>query len=289
MQLGEKLKEAREEQGLSLDHIQKETKIQKRYLESLEKNDWSVLPGQFYVRAFVREYAEAVGLDGDALLEEHKEELPTHTDQPYEYVTPSRSNRTSDGSNPMFNFLPKLLVVLLVVVILFAIYYAVINLMEPGDSSPADSNDDNIITAPEDEEEEEPAEEEEEQDTEENEEEVEEEPEEPSTQIEVASSDESSVTTNYEVSNTDQLNLSLESTGENWLEIKGDSVYFSGFINNDNSPLEYEIEEDQVHLNIGSTQGLTIYVNGEELDYEFDPEENDDYIRQHIYIDLVEE
>lgn len=47
MQIGERLKEARIEKDLTLDDLQKETKIQKRYLESLENNDWSVLPGVF--------------------------------------------------------------------------------------------------------------------------------------------------------------------------------------------------------------------------------------------------
>ncbi|MGP4072180.1 helix-turn-helix domain-containing protein [Piscibacillus sp. B03] len=294
MQLGEKLKEARLEKDLTLDDLQKETKIQKRYLESLERNDWSVLPGQFYVRAFVREYAEAVGLNGEELLEEHKEELPSTSTQNYDYVTPSRSSRTSSGggSNSLFNFLPKMLVVLLIVAIIFAIYYAVINLLDPGASEPDEGmGNEEVITAPDEDENEEnnQEQEQEQEETTETEEQEEEEPEESTTQINVASADESDVTTVYEVSNVDQLNLSLETTNENWLRVEGDERHFDGMLTPDNSPIEFELEENEVYLNLGSTEGLTIYVNGEELEYEFHPDDNNRYVRQHIYIELVEE
>ena len=56
-QIGEQLKAARLEKQLSLDDIQEITKIQRRYLSAIEENNLSVLPGDFYVRAFIRQYA----------------------------------------------------------------------------------------------------------------------------------------------------------------------------------------------------------------------------------------
>lgn len=74
--LGELLRKARNEHGLTLDDIQETTKIRKRYLEAIESGDHTVLPGAFYVRAFVKNYSEAVGLDPDEVLRLYQHEIP---------------------------------------------------------------------------------------------------------------------------------------------------------------------------------------------------------------------
>lgn len=71
--IGEKLRKAREAKGLSISDIEKTTKIQSRYLEAIENNEFDKLPGDFYVRAFIRQYAQIVGLDGKELLNEYSE------------------------------------------------------------------------------------------------------------------------------------------------------------------------------------------------------------------------
>ncbi|NMM51175.1 helix-turn-helix domain-containing protein [Paenibacillus aquistagni] len=74
-ELGQILKKARLERGLTLDDVQEATKIRKRYLEAIEEGDYKVLPGTFYVRAFVKTYAEHVGLNPDELSPYYTEEL----------------------------------------------------------------------------------------------------------------------------------------------------------------------------------------------------------------------
>lgn len=64
-ELGQQLREARLQKGMSLDDVQEMTKIRKRYLEAIEAGDYKVLPGSFYVRAFIKTYAETVGLNPD--------------------------------------------------------------------------------------------------------------------------------------------------------------------------------------------------------------------------------
>lgn len=66
--IGAKLRQARLDKNISLIELQQMTKIQKRYLEAIEAERFDQLPGTFYVRAFIRQYAAAVGEDGDKLV-----------------------------------------------------------------------------------------------------------------------------------------------------------------------------------------------------------------------------
>ena len=99
-ELGKLLRKAREERGYSLDDVQDITKIRKRYLEAIEEGDYNVLPGSFYARAFVKNYAETVGLDAEEVFRLYQRELPAPaTDAAVEQpiVKPRRASvRSSD-------------------------------------------------------------------------------------------------------------------------------------------------------------------------------------------------
>ncbi|MCR4402145.1 MAG: helix-turn-helix domain-containing protein [Firmicutes bacterium] len=71
-ELGELLRKAREAKGLTISDVQEATKIRGRYLEAIEQGELEVLPGEVYVRGFLRNYAEAVGLRGDEIVERYK-------------------------------------------------------------------------------------------------------------------------------------------------------------------------------------------------------------------------
>lgn len=76
---GAKLREARERRGLSLRVIADTTKISVGFLEALEKNDISRLPGGIFSRAFVRAYANEVGLDPEQTIAEFITRFPVET------------------------------------------------------------------------------------------------------------------------------------------------------------------------------------------------------------------
>ncbi|OWA33823.1 hypothetical protein B9G55_21040 [Saccharibacillus sp. O16] len=96
--LGQQLKDARLQKGLSLEDVQEMTKIRKRYLEAIEQGDFKVLPGSFYVRAFIKTYAEAVDLDAEALLQNHPKDVPAaEPENVMEPVLTKRSARTASS------------------------------------------------------------------------------------------------------------------------------------------------------------------------------------------------
>lgn len=70
--IGNSLREARIRRGLSIKDVEGATKIRAKYLEALEEDDFEVLPGSTYVRAFLRTYATFLKLDADALVDEYR-------------------------------------------------------------------------------------------------------------------------------------------------------------------------------------------------------------------------
>ena len=65
---GEELRREREIRGISLKEIADATKISKRFLEAIERNDHRTLPAPVFTRGFVREYAKYLGLNTDEIV-----------------------------------------------------------------------------------------------------------------------------------------------------------------------------------------------------------------------------
>ena len=66
--VGEILSEKRKDLGLSLEEIEKETKIRRKYLEAIEKNDFAVIAESTIVKGFIRNYAQALELEVSSVL-----------------------------------------------------------------------------------------------------------------------------------------------------------------------------------------------------------------------------
>ncbi|HEY6842931.1 MAG TPA: RodZ domain-containing protein [Thermoanaerobaculia bacterium] len=65
---GEELRREREIRGISLKEIADATKISKRFLEAIERNDHRTLPAPVFTRGFIREYARYLGLNADDIV-----------------------------------------------------------------------------------------------------------------------------------------------------------------------------------------------------------------------------
>jgi transcriptional regulator with XRE-family HTH domain len=73
---GRRLREARERRGIALDAVSESTKIKTSLLAGLERGDVSAWPRGIFRRAFVREYARAIGLPPPAVLAEFSRLFP---------------------------------------------------------------------------------------------------------------------------------------------------------------------------------------------------------------------
>ena len=100
-EIGNSLREARYRQQLELSEIEQATKIRARYLQALEEESFDALPAQTYVKGFLRNYAEYLGLDGQLYVDEYNSRYAVGEEEPREPVvarrTSQRARRATGG------------------------------------------------------------------------------------------------------------------------------------------------------------------------------------------------
>lgn len=72
--LGEKLRKRREELTLTIKDIEAKTNIRAKYLEAIETGDYDLVPGEVFLKGFIRNYSEAVGFDSANILKQYHAE-----------------------------------------------------------------------------------------------------------------------------------------------------------------------------------------------------------------------
>ncbi len=75
--IGSTLRDARNRRKIDLSEVEDATKIRNRFLRAIENEEWDVLPGEIYTRAFIKTYASYLGLDGERLAEDFTAEVGT--------------------------------------------------------------------------------------------------------------------------------------------------------------------------------------------------------------------
>lgn len=94
--VGQRLREAREAKGMSVEDIAAQTRIPTRHLTSLEASDWDKLPAATYSIGFAKNYAGAIGLDRNEIGEQLRAEMGGAVSmyahpEVYEAVDPART------------------------------------------------------------------------------------------------------------------------------------------------------------------------------------------------------
>jgi cytoskeletal protein RodZ len=112
-EIGGSLREARLKRNLTPADVQKAIRIRDRYLQALEEERWELLPGDAYVKGFLRTYADYLGLDGNLYVEEYNSRF-ARPDEPQ--LVPERFARSGSRFGGV-GFLRPLIVVAVIVAI----------------------------------------------------------------------------------------------------------------------------------------------------------------------------
>lgn len=131
--IGEKLKKGRIAKGYTLDYLQQVTNIQKRYLIAIEENHFEELPGDFFVKTFIRQYADVVEVDlkeddmsfynSDSSFEPPVEQSDVDVN---DRLTRSQARKNTKGSTFTYNSEAKATLATLLVLLLFILILAMI-------------------------------------------------------------------------------------------------------------------------------------------------------------------
>jgi cytoskeletal protein RodZ len=306
MGIGARLKEARVEQDISLDALQDTTKIQKRYLVAIEEENFSVLPGKFYAKAFIKEYAIAVGLDPNQLMEDFKEDIPSpeeDTTTQYTRIHRSRKDNMPTKSTAVFSFIPTVIVAILIIGIIFLAWWFITESNKKEDpASPNEQTEDRefyrndntdsnagVGTDTDDTETNSDTEDTTENGSSEDDESVKDEPELGITVVEQGTG--TKPTSELELSNVGEtLNFEFVANGQQvWLDVQdADGKSFFGGMVSPDEPLSLELtDETRIYLNVGHAPSLTITINGVELEYPVDPNQRG-ADHQRMYLNIVD-
>jgi cytoskeleton protein RodZ len=118
-EIGNSLREARLRQGFELPRVEADTKIRAKYLRGLEEEHFEVLPGDTYVKGFLRTYAEYLGLDGQLYVDEYNSRFAREEEFPP--MQPAGPRRRAPAGRMESNFVVVALAGIVAVTILVVV------------------------------------------------------------------------------------------------------------------------------------------------------------------------
>jgi len=100
-EIGSTLREARMRARIDITEVEQATKIRAKYLRALENEEWSLLPGPTFIKSFLREYADFLGVDARALVEQYKLRYERPSEQELTPISPKLGrDRRGGGGRP---------------------------------------------------------------------------------------------------------------------------------------------------------------------------------------------
>ncbi|WP_462409300.1 helix-turn-helix domain-containing protein [Neobacillus sp. Marseille-QA0830] len=302
-ELGNRLKEARLAKGLSLDDLQSMTKIQKRYLLGIEEGNYSSMPGNFYVRAFIKQYTEALGLNPDEIFETYKSEIPaSYNEELPQQLSRVRTHKTIPrGNSKVFDVLPRVLIGVFVIGVASLLYYFLSSYADK-DTNESVSKDNEQVKLVKSEDLQKAKTDEQTKDkttnnvsddekktAQEDTVKTEEAPVAQETKQEITVVQSSGKNTTFAVNNADKFVVKLVSKGQSWVSIKNGlgKSFFQGMLTagaaTESQTVDLSAEKEAVIV-VGRAVDTDIYVNDQKIEYAVAPNE---VVRQNITIQYV--
>ncbi len=99
-EIGSSLREARMRARIDITEVEQATKIRAKYLRALENEEWSLLPGPTFIKSFLREYADFLGLDARTLVEEYKLRYDRPSESELTPLSPRLGRERRGGPGP---------------------------------------------------------------------------------------------------------------------------------------------------------------------------------------------
>lgn len=282
-ELGQKLTEAREAKGLSIDQLHEITKIQKRHLVAIEEGNYDVLPGAFYARAFIKQYADAVGLNGEELLVEYQSTIPQSEKREVPQVsTGQKTQETMQKSSswPIADHMPKILIALLVIAFGVVVWFVIQALTGKDDRQVPNAQGEKIEVqkakdSPLDTKKDEAkAEEPKKEEPKKEEPKKEEQPAQPTGQQEIKVVGTTGKVSTLEIHNNKTLELEISGKGASYVDVKDDAG--NEILNTTVQGGQIEKHDlstvKEVRLNIGNAPNVEVKLNGQVVAFPLDPE-----------------
>jgi cytoskeleton protein RodZ len=119
--IGARLREARMRAKIDINEVETRTKIRAKYLRAIENEEWDLLPGEVYVKSFLRTYGEYLGLDTRQLIDDFKRRYERPSDHELRPIAPLGRERERRSRRPRVP--PWLLIGAVLVAVVVVLYF----------------------------------------------------------------------------------------------------------------------------------------------------------------------
>jgi cytoskeleton protein RodZ len=121
--IGATLREARMRARIDITEVETKTKIRAKYLRAIENEEWDLLPGEVYVKSFLRTYSDYLGLDSRLLIDDFKRRYERPSDNELRPLTPLGRDRDRDRGRRGPLLPPWAVIGLVLLVVVVALYF----------------------------------------------------------------------------------------------------------------------------------------------------------------------